>query len=136
MLAERPEVARRFVRAFVLGLRMALANPGDVAQSMQALFPELDEETVEQQFKTIVPLIRNAISKSLKQWVAFDRARVGKTWEWTARARDIPLDRMDPEKAIDAIVSAKVTAPTSARAPRVCAMRWAAPPQISRSAVG
>ena len=66
---------------------------------MKALFPELDEETVEQQFKTIVPLIRNAISKS-EAMGGFDRESVGKTWEWTARARNIPLDRMDPDKAI------------------------------------
>ncbi len=100
LIAERPDIIRKFVRAFLLGIKMALADPSDVAKSMKALFPELDIETLLQQFDTIVPLISNAITRS-ENLGTFDRARVRKTWEWTAKAHSLPFDRLDPETAVD-----------------------------------
>jgi NitT/TauT family transport system substrate-binding protein len=100
LIVERPDIIRKLVRAFLLGIKMALADPGDVARSMKALFPELDIETLLQQFDTIIPLINNAITRS-ENLGTLDRVRVRKTWEWTAEAHSFPLDRLDPETAVD-----------------------------------
>lgn len=100
LLADRPDVARRFLAAFMKGMKMALANPKDVAAAMKAQFPEMDEALVEQQFMTIVPLIENEISKA-EGFGNFDKERLAKTWEWTASAQNMPLDKLDPEKVVD-----------------------------------
>jgi NitT/TauT family transport system substrate-binding protein len=106
LIADRPEVARRFLAAFVKGMKMVLADPKDVAKAMKAQFPEMDEALVEQQFMTIVPLIENEISKA-EGYGTFDKARLAKTWEWTASAQNMPLDKLDPEKVVDRSLLAK-----------------------------
>jgi NitT/TauT family transport system substrate-binding protein len=100
LIVERPDLIRKFVRAFLLGIRIALTNPDDVAKSMKALFPELNTETLVQQFNTVIPLISNAITRSEKLGT-FDRARVRKTWEWTAKTHGLPFGRLDPETVVD-----------------------------------
>jgi NitT/TauT family transport system substrate-binding protein len=67
---------------------------------MKATFPEMDASLVEQQFLTIVPLIDNPISKS-EGFGAFQKQRVFKTWEWTAKAQNMPINSFDPEKAVN-----------------------------------
>jgi NitT/TauT family transport system substrate-binding protein len=32
---------------------------------------------------------------------AFEKALLAKTWKWTAEAQNIPLDKLDPETAVD-----------------------------------
>jgi NitT/TauT family transport system substrate-binding protein len=100
LLAERPEAVRAFVGAFTDGIKLALANPKDVAAALKAIFPEMDAALVEQQFLTIVPLIDNPISKS-EGIGTFQKERVAKTWEWTAKAQNLAISSFDPEKAIN-----------------------------------
>ena len=100
LIAEKPDVARRFVKAYVAAAKAALANPDDVAKAMKSVFPEMDEALVKEQFMTIVPLIQNDISEK-EGFGALDKARLAKTWEWTAKAQNMPLDKMDVEKAVD-----------------------------------
>jgi len=100
MIAERPQALRAFVAAFVDGMKMALADPKDVAAAMKARFPEMDTALVERQFLTIVPLIDNPIAKA-EGLGTFQKERLRKTWEWTAKAQHMPLDKIDPETAVD-----------------------------------
>jgi NitT/TauT family transport system substrate-binding protein len=100
VLAERPQVVRPFVSAFAEGIKMALANPKDVAASMKATFPEMDTTLVEQQFMTVVPLIDNVISKA-EGIGALQKERVFKTWEWTAKAQNMAIESFDPETAVN-----------------------------------
>ena len=100
MIAERPDALRAFVKVFMEGMKMALADPRDVAAAMKAMFPEMDTALVEQQFRTIMPLINNPIMTA-EGLGAFHKERLFKTWEWTAKAQHMPLDRIDPETAID-----------------------------------
>jgi NitT/TauT family transport system substrate-binding protein len=60
----------------------------------------MDADVVEKQFDTIVPLIDNPISKA-EGLGTFNKDRLFKTWEWTAKAQDMPLDKIDPEKTVD-----------------------------------
>lgn len=100
LIAEKPAAVRAFVAAYIEGIKMALANPKDVAASMKTLFPEMDAALVEQQFLTIVPLIDNAISKA-EGIGSFQKERVGKTWEWTAKAQNVAVSSFDPETAVN-----------------------------------
>jgi NitT/TauT family transport system substrate-binding protein len=100
MIAERPAALRAFVQAFMEGMKMALADPKDVAAAMKATFPAMDEALAEQQFLTIVPLIDNQIAKT-EGLGSFQKDRLRVTWEWTAKAQKLPLDKIDPETAID-----------------------------------
>ena len=91
---------KRFTKAYLKTIETALANKADVAKTMKEIFPEMDEAIVAQQFETIIPLIDNDVSK--KEGIGtLDKARLAKTWEWTAKSQDMPLDKMDPEKSVD-----------------------------------
>ena len=100
LISERPDVVRQFVKAYIAATKAALANPADVAKAMKSLFPEMDEALVEQQFMTIVPLIDNDVTRA-EGLGALNKARLAKTWEWTAKAQNMPLDKIDPEKAVN-----------------------------------
>jgi NitT/TauT family transport system substrate-binding protein len=98
-IAQRPETIRKFVKVMREAAAMAPADPAGVVAAMKAAFPEIDPVLIEAQFQTIVPLIDNPISKA-EGLGTFDKARLAKTWEWTAKAQNIPLDKLDPEKAV------------------------------------
>jgi NitT/TauT family transport system substrate-binding protein len=100
LIAERPDVTRRFVKAYVAAAKAAIQNPKDVASAMKSAFPEMDEALVEEQFLTIIPLMNNEITRA-EGFGALNKARLAKTWEWTAQAQDTPLDRIDPEKVVN-----------------------------------
>ena len=100
LIAEKPDVLKRFTKAYLKTIETALANKADDAKTMKEIFPEMDEAIVAQQFETIIPLIDNDVSK--KEGIGtLDKARLAKTWEWTAKSQDMPLDKMDPEKSVD-----------------------------------
>jgi NitT/TauT family transport system substrate-binding protein len=100
LLADKPDVARRFAKAYAAAAKAVLADPKDVAKTMTEVFPEMTAGLVEQQFLTLVPLMDNEIAKA-EGFGALDKARLAKTWEWTARAQDTPVGKMDPETAVD-----------------------------------
>ena len=98
-IAQRPETIRKFVKVMREAAAMAPTDPKGVAEAMKAAFPEMDPALIEAQFQTIVPLIDNPISKA-EGLGTFDKERLAKTWEWTAKAQNIPLDKLDPEKSV------------------------------------
>jgi NitT/TauT family transport system substrate-binding protein len=100
IIAEHPDVLRRFVKAYMLAMKAALDNPADVAKAMKSTFPEMDEALVEEQFRTIMPLIDNPITTA-EGLGTLNKARLAKTWEWTAKAQNMPLDKIDPEKVVN-----------------------------------
>ncbi len=106
LIAEKPDVVKRFTKAYLKTIELALKNKADVAKTMKEIFPEMDVALVLQQFETIVPLIENSISKA-EGIGTIDKVRLAKTWEWTAKAQDMKLDKMDPESAVDRAFLAK-----------------------------
>ena len=106
LIAEKPDVVKRFTKAYLKTIELALKDKADVAKTMKEIFPEMDVALVLQQFETIVPLIENSISKA-EGIGTIDKVRLAKTWEWTAKAQDMKLDKMDPESAVDRAFLAK-----------------------------
>jgi len=100
MLAERPDAVKKFLRAYAKATELAIADPKAAAAALKTMVPEIDEAVAERQFVASVPLIVNDIAKANGPGT-FQKALLAKTWEWTAKAQNIPLDKLDPETAVD-----------------------------------
>jgi NitT/TauT family transport system substrate-binding protein len=100
MLNERPETAKKFMRAYLKATKMAIADPTAAAAALKAIVPEVDAEVARSQFAASIPLMVNAVSKKDGEG-AFDKALLATTWKWTAEAQNMPLDKIDPETVVD-----------------------------------
>lgn len=99
-LAERPEVARKVLKALTEANKLAIADPKLAGTSVKAAVPEVDVGVAEKQFVASIPLMENAVTKA-NGVGAFNKALLAKTWEWTAKSQNMPLDKLDPETAVD-----------------------------------
>lgn len=100
MLKERPETVKKFMRAYVKATAMAIADPLAAAKAVHALAPEVDVDVARDQFAASIPLMVNDISKKDGEG-AFEPKLLATTWKWTAEAQSLPLDKLDPETAVD-----------------------------------
>ena len=88
------------MRAYMKATAAAIADPMAAAKALKAMVPEVDVEVARAQFAASIPLIVNSISKKDGEG-AFEKALLAKTWKWTAEAQNMPLDKIDPETAVD-----------------------------------
>ena len=100
MLKERPATVKKFMAAFTKAKAMAIADPSLAASSLKASLPDADLSIAEQQWRSSIPLMVNDIEKKDGAG-AFEPKLLAKTWDWVAKAQHIPLDKFDPEKAVD-----------------------------------
>jgi NitT/TauT family transport system substrate-binding protein len=100
MLKERPETVKKFMRAYLKATALAIADPGGAALALKAMVPEVDVDVARAQFAASIPLMVNAISKKDGEG-AFEPKLLATTWKWTAEAQNMPLDKLDPEAAVD-----------------------------------
>lgn len=99
-LAERPDVARRTLKAFLAGNQMAIADPKLAGASVKASVGDIDAAVADKQFAASIPLMDNAIAKKDGAGT-FEKALLAKTWEWTAKSQNMPIEKLDPETAVD-----------------------------------
>ncbi len=99
-LSERPEVAKRFMKAFDRSLRYTRANPAEAAAALKAMVPEVDEKVVEEQVGATMPLVFNPVSER-DGLGALTAERVALTWNWVSQAEKLSPDALDPESVID-----------------------------------
>jgi len=100
MLKDRPDTVKKFMRAYLKATAMAIADPTAAATALKAMVPEVDVDVARAQFTASIPLIINSISKKDGEG-AFDKTLLATTWKWTAEAQNMPLDKLDPETAVD-----------------------------------
>ena len=100
MLSKRPEIVKRFLHAYAKANEMAIANPKAAAEALKAIVPEVDAIVAEKEFIASVPLMVNAVEQANGPGV-FEKKLLAKTWEWTAKSQNLPLDKFDPEAAVD-----------------------------------
>jgi NitT/TauT family transport system substrate-binding protein len=100
MLKERPETVKKFLKAYIKATELANADPSVAGASVKALVPEVNAETAAKQWSASIPLIVNEFSKK-DGFGAFEPGLLAKTWEWVAKAQNIPVDKFDPETAVD-----------------------------------
>ncbi len=99
-LEDRPDVARRFVKAFSQSLTFANENPAAAGTAVAAIVPELDAGLVEAAWKDSSVLAFNEITESFPLGT-FDADRVAKTWARVAAAQGLDAAAFDPETVID-----------------------------------
>jgi NitT/TauT family transport system substrate-binding protein len=96
----RPDVVRRFVRAFHKAVLFNLKNPDQAAKHLHSMVADIDVEAAANDVRATIPLIKNEVSD--KYGIGnFDPPHVQKTWEWMAKARRFPLDKLNPDSIID-----------------------------------
>lgn len=99
LIAERPDVARRFIRAISAAGKAALKDPKGVAQSIKALYPDVDEALMEKQFISALPLMDNPIT-SAEGFGTIHKERLHKTWSWVAKAQGYSESALDPQSIV------------------------------------
>lgn len=98
-LQERPDVAKRFIKAYAKAIDFTFKHPAESAAAVKAAVPEVDAVVAEATIRSINGLVYNAASKKagLGQ---FDTERLATTWSWTAKAQGLDINSFDPEQAI------------------------------------
>ena len=99
LIKERPDVARRFVRAIRAAGKAALQDPQGVGQSIKALYPDVDEALMVLQFSAALPLLDNEITKA-EGFGAIDGKRLQATWAWVANSQNYDVKRIDPASIV------------------------------------
>lgn len=99
-LSERPDVAKRFMRAFDKAVRFTNSNPADAAADLHKMVPEVDPKVAEAQIKDTMELVFNSVSEA-DGLGAMTPERVAKTWEWVAQANELQQSSLDPEVTIN-----------------------------------
>jgi NitT/TauT family transport system substrate-binding protein len=99
-LTERPDVAKRFIKAFEEAIAYTWANPVESAESIHSIVPEVDVQVATDTINSIHGLVYNPISEasSLGQ---FDSKHLASTWKWTSAAQGIDESSFDPEEALN-----------------------------------
>ena len=98
-LKERPEVAKRFVKAFKKSIEFSYANPDKAGAAIHAIVPEVDAEAVSAQVKSVNNLVYNEITEK-DGFGKFESERIKQTWKYVAVANGLDNDALDPLKAV------------------------------------
>ncbi|WP_323816342.1 ABC transporter substrate-binding protein [Cellvibrio sp. NN19] len=98
-LNERPDVARRFLRAYAKAVAYTWEHPLESAQAVHKMVPEVDATEAEATINSIRDLVVNEVSARDGLGV-FEPTRLATTWEWTAKGQQLAVDSFNPETAI------------------------------------
>ncbi|MEY8827702.1 ABC transporter substrate-binding protein [Sedimentitalea sp. XS_ASV28] len=99
-LAERPDVARRFVAALLESVKYMRENPQDAAQAVNDAVPELDHPTAMGSLQDAIGLIFNEVTER-DGLGAFEPERLKATWDRVAAAQGLDADALDPESVVN-----------------------------------
>lgn len=98
-LAKRPEVAKRFVAAFLRSLQFVNGNANTAALNVNAMVTEVSVEAGESAIIEFNKLSDNTISESEGKGV-FSKERLINTWRWVAKAQELDFEKFDPLNAV------------------------------------
>ena len=99
-LTERPDVAKRFVKAFTKSLEFVKNNPTEAAEGMVAQIPELSVPDIEGSIKDTMTLEFNDVTEK-DGLGAFEPGRLAATWDRVSAAQGLDKDALDPETIVD-----------------------------------
>lgn len=100
MIREHPETVAKFSTAFRKSVLYTIAHPEDSGPAVKAMAPEVEAAYETENWLVSVPLIENEISK--RDGIGgFEPGLLKATWELVARAHKFPLDKLDPESAVE-----------------------------------
>lgn len=99
-LSERPDVAKRFLKAFQESLIFAYENPDKAAEAVAALVPELSAEDVSGSWLDASKLAFNEVTEEFGLGT-FDADRLAATWTRVAASQGLDEASLDPESVVD-----------------------------------
>jgi len=99
-LSERPDVAKRFMRAFDKSLRFTNEHPEKAAADLHTMVPEVDAAVATAQIGDSMELVFNDISKA-DGLGSMTPERIATTWKWVAEANELSADSLDPETIVN-----------------------------------
>ena len=94
-LKERPDVAKRFVKAFKKSIEFTYANPEKAGTGINAIVPEVSAESVSAQIKSVTNLVYNDITEH-DGFGVFTAERIAQTWKYVALANGLDNETLDP----------------------------------------
>lgn len=95
-LKERPDVAKRFVKAFAKSVEFTYANPEKAGADIHTMVPEVDAAVAAAQIKSIHNLVYNDVTQK-EGFGTLSKERIASTWKLVAEANKLPADKTDPE---------------------------------------
>lgn len=99
-LTERPEAAKKFIKAYKLSVIYMRDNPEDAAAAVAEAVPEVKKETALGSVKDTLPLLFNDVTTANGQGV-FEAKQLAETWAWVAKSQKLEVSALDPEKIVD-----------------------------------
>ncbi len=99
-LAERPDVARRFLEAYQQSVIFASENPTEAAEAVVTVVPELDLASIEGGVNDAMLLVFNEVTEADGLGV-FEAGRLASTWTRVAAAQGFDEASFDPESIVD-----------------------------------
>jgi NitT/TauT family transport system substrate-binding protein len=99
-LAERPDVAKRFLAAYKKSVEFSHDNPEEAAAAVTAMVPELEAESVVGSLNDTMVLIYNEVTDSDGLGV-FEPERLKASWERVSKAQGLDTSALDPETVVD-----------------------------------
>lgn len=98
-LEKRPEVAKRFLKAFAKSVAFTRDNPEKAGEDLHAMVPEVDPDVAAGQIRDTMKLIFNEATEQDGVGV-FTPERIAQTWTYVAEANDLPASSLDPETSV------------------------------------
>ncbi|WP_413701797.1 ABC transporter substrate-binding protein [Psychromonas sp. KJ10-10] len=98
-LNERPDVAKRFIKAFAKAIEFTYAHPDKAGQAIHAIVPEVDAKIAADQIRGITSLVYNDVTKA-DGVGTFTAERIQHTWEYVATANGLEEDALDPQTVV------------------------------------
>lgn len=95
-LKDRPDVAKRFIKAFAKSVEFTYANPDKAGTDIHTMVPEVDAGVASAQIKSIYNLVYNDVTKK-EGFGMLSKERIASTWKLVAEANKLPVDKTDPE---------------------------------------
>lgn len=99
-IEERPDVAKRFVRAYAKAVAFTADKPKQAGEDIHTMVPEVDPIVAANQITDTMKLVKNSISDTDGMGV-FTKARVAQTWTYVAKANGLETSALDPESIIN-----------------------------------
>ncbi|MFD1383168.1 ABC transporter substrate-binding protein [Rhodanobacter aciditrophus] len=99
-LSERPDVAKRFVKAFAKSLEFTYANPAQAGADIHAMVPEVDADIAAAQIESITNLVYNDVTEA-DGFGVFTPERIQQTWTYVSEANGLSEDALDPQTAVN-----------------------------------
>lgn len=99
-IAERPDVAKRFVKAFKKSLEYVKSNPDDSAVAVNKIVPELSVDDVKGAILDTAVLQFNEVTDK-DGLGAFEAGRLAETWKRVAAAQNLDITKADAEQFVN-----------------------------------